>query len=70
MSNIQKYLIVLGLIVVLIGLFFPFISKIPLFRLPGDIVIEKPNFKFYFPIVSMILISIILSLIFWIIRKF
>jgi hypothetical protein len=70
MSNIQKYLIVIGLLIVIIGLFFPYISKIPLFRLPGDIVIEKPNFKFYFPIVSMILISILLSLIFWIIRKF
>lgn len=70
MSNIQKYLIVIGLLIVLIGLFFPYISKIPLFRLPGDIVIEKPNFKFYFPIVSMIIISVLLSLIFWIIRKF
>lgn len=70
MNNIQKYLIVIGLLIVIIGLFFPYISKIPLFRLPGDIVIEKPNFKFYFPIVSMILISVLLSLIFWIIRKF
>jgi hypothetical protein len=41
-----------------------------LFRLPGDIVIEKPNFKFYFPITSMILLSILLSLIMWVIRKF
>lgn len=70
MSNIQKYLILIGAIVILIGLFFPYLSKIPLFRLPGDIVIEKPNFKFYFPIVSMILISILLSVIFWIIKKF
>lgn len=69
MNNIQKYLIVIGLIIVFIGLFFPFISKIPLFRLPGDIVIEKPNFKFYFPIVSMIIISVILSIVFWIIKK-
>jgi len=69
MSNIQKYIIVIGIIIVLIGIFFPYISKIPLFRLPGDIVIEKPNFKFYFPIVSMILISIFLSLLFWLIRK-
>lgn len=69
MNNIQKYLIVIGLIIVLIGLFFPYISKIPLFRLPGDIVIEKPNFKFYFPIVSMIIISVILSIVFWVIKK-
>lgn len=69
MNNLQKYIIAAGIIIVLIGLFFPYISKIPFFRLPGDIVIEKPNFKFYFPIVSMILISILLSIIFWIIRK-
>jgi hypothetical protein len=69
MTNIQKYLIVAGLIIILVGLFFPYISKIPIFRLPGDIVIEKPNFKFYFPIVSMILISVLLSVIFWIIKK-
>lgn len=69
MTNIQKYLIAAGLLIVLAGIFFPYISKIPIFRLPGDIVIEKPNFKFYFPIVSMILISVLLSIIFWIIRK-
>lgn len=69
MTNIQKYLIAAGLLIILVGLFFPYISKIPLFRLPGDIVIEKPNFKFYFPIVSMILISVLLSIIFWIIKK-
>jgi len=69
MTNIQKYLIAAGLLIILVGLFFPYISKIQLFRLPGDIVIEKPNFKFYFPIVSMILISVLLSIIFWIIKK-
>jgi hypothetical protein len=69
MTNIQKYLIVAGFFIILVGLFFPYISKIPIFRLPGDIVIEKPNFKFYFPIVSMILISVLLSVIFWIIKK-
>jgi hypothetical protein len=69
MNNIQKYLIAAGILIIIIGIFFPYLSKIPLFRLPGDIVIEKPNFKFYLPIVSMILISILLSVIFWIIKK-
>ncbi len=68
--NIQKILIAIGIIFLLIGLLFPYISKLPLFRLPGDIVIDKPNFKFYFPITSMILLSVVLSIIFWIIRKF
>lgn len=70
MSNIQKILIIIGVIVIIVGIFFPYLSKLPLFRLPGDIVIEKPNFRFYFPVVSMIIISIIISIILWLFRKF
>jgi hypothetical protein len=66
----QKVLIVLGIILVIVGICWQWVSKIPLFKLPGDIVIENENFKFYFPIVSMILISAVISLIFWIVRKF
>jgi len=68
--SIQKIFILIGILFLVIGLLFPYLSKLPLFRLPGDIVIEKPNFKFYFPITSMILLSILLSAIMWIIRKF
>ena len=68
--NLQKLFLIIGLIFLMIGLLYPYLSKIPLFRLPGDIVIDKPNFKFYFPITSMILLSIFLSLIMWIVRKF
>jgi len=68
--SIQKIFILIGILFLVIGLLFPYLSKFPLFRLPGDIVIEKPNFKFYFPITSMILLSILLSAIMWIIRKF
>jgi len=68
--SIQKIFILIGILFLVIGLLFPYLSKVPLFRLPGDIVIEKPNFKFYFPITSMILLSILLSAIMWIIRKF
>lgn len=68
--NLQKIFIVIGIIFLLIGLLYPFLSKIPIFRLPGDIVVNKPNFKFYFPITSMIILSVILSLIMWIVRKF
>lgn len=68
--NFQKFFILIGVIFLLIGLLFPVISKIPLFRLPGDIVVDRPNFKFYFPITSMILLSILLSLILWIFKKF
>ncbi len=70
MSNTQKIIIVLGALIILIGFLWPYISKIPLFRLPGDIVIDKPNFKVFIPITSMILISVLLTLVFWLIRKF
>lgn len=66
----QKVLITFGIIFIIVGLCWQWVSKIPFFKLPGDIVIENENFKFYFPIVSMILISAVISLIFWIVRKF
>lgn len=70
MSNTQKIIILFGALIMLIGLLWPYISKIPLFRLPGDIVVDKPNFKLFIPITSMILLSVILTLLFWLIRKF
>lgn len=65
----QKYLILIGLAIVVIGLGWPWLSKLPIGRLPGDIVISRPNLKVYFPITTMILISIVLSVIMWILRK-
>jgi hypothetical protein len=65
----QRILIIIGIILVIVGLLWPWLQKIGLFRLPGDIAVEKENFKFYFPITSMIIISVILSLIFWLFRK-
>ncbi|GMU96092.1 DUF2905 domain-containing protein [Ignavibacterium album] len=70
MNNTQKIIILLGAFIILIGFLWPYISKIPLFRLPGDIVIDKPNFKVFIPITSMIIISLLLTIIFWLIRKF
>lgn len=70
MNNTQKVIIIFGALLILVGLLWPYISKIPLFRLPGDIVIDKPNFKVFIPITSMILLSVILTLLFWFIRKF
>ena len=65
-----KIFIFVGVVFILIGIFLYIFKEFPLFRLPGDIVIEKENFKFYFPITSAIIISIVLSLIFSIISKF
>ena len=69
MTGMSRTLVVLGVLLVLIGLAWPWLAKLGLFRLPGDIVIERGNFKFYFPVTSMILISLVLSLIFWLLRK-
>ncbi|MCA2004171.1 MAG: DUF2905 domain-containing protein [Ignavibacterium sp.] len=70
MNNTQKVIIIIGALIILIGLLWPYISKIPLFRLPGDIVVDKPNFKLFIPITSMILLSIFLTLVLWLIKKF
>ena len=69
-SEIGKALIVIGIGVLFVGLMLTFHDKIPLFgKLPGDIFIKKGNFSFYFPIMSMIIISVIISLIFMLFRK-
>jgi len=66
----QKILITIGIIILLTGLLWPWVSKIPFGRLPGDIVIDKETFKLYIPITSILIASAVLTLIFWIIRKF
>jgi hypothetical protein len=67
---IGKFLILLGLIVSAIGGLLLLSGKIPwLGRLPGDILIQKKNFTFYFPLATSIFISIILTLLFWILGK-
>ena len=70
MTNVQKILILIGVIIIVIGLTWPWLSKLPFGELPGDIVVDKPGFKFFFPITSMIIISAIVSIIVWLIRKF
>jgi hypothetical protein len=69
-SGIGKIVVVIGLVIVVIGLLLIFFNKIPFIgKLPGDIVIKKENFTFYFPIVTSIVLSIILSLIFYFLRR-
>lgn len=65
----QRILITLGIVLVIVGLSWPWLQKLGLFRLPGDIVIERDGFKLFFPITSSIIISIIISFIFWVLRK-
>lgn len=65
----QKFLIILGLVILLAGLFWPVLQKLGLGRLPGDILIRRDGFTVYFPIVTSILVSIVLTLILWLFRK-
>jgi hypothetical protein len=70
MSDLARVLIILGVVLVVAGLALLWLPKIPwLGRLPGDIIIKRENFTFSFPLGTSILISVILSLIFWLFRK-
>ena len=60
----QKLLIAIGVILIAVGLLWPFLSKLGIGRLPGDIVIRRDGFSFYFPITTMIIVSVALTLIF------
>jgi len=70
MSDLARFLIIIGAVLVVVGLALLLLPKIPgLGRLPGDIVIKREHFTFYFPLGTSILISVILSLIFWLFRR-
>ncbi len=65
----QKPLIVAGLTLLVVGLLWPWIAKLNLGRLPGDLVIERAGFKLYIPLTSMLAVSALLSLVVWVFRK-
>jgi hypothetical protein len=70
MSDLGRWLIVVGVILVIVGAGFLLAPKIPwLGRLPGDLSFKRGNFSFYFPLGTCIVISIILTLIFWLLRR-
>jgi hypothetical protein len=65
----SRFLITLGIVLVVAGLAWPLLAKLGLGRLPGDIRIEREGFGFYFPITTGLLISAVISLILWLLRK-
>lgn len=67
--TIGRLLIVAGIVLVLVGLAWPWLAKLGLGRLPGDIVIEREGFRLYIPITTSLIVSAVLTLGFWLFRK-
>ena len=63
--DVMRFLIITGLILIIVGLLWPWLSRIGLGRLPGDIVIERENFRLYIPVTTAFIISVVLSLLLW-----
>jgi len=69
MLTMNKTVIYIGILIVLVGLLWPWLTKLPIGKLPGDIAIKKEGFQIYFPITTMIIISIVISIVLWLFRK-
>jgi DUF2905 family protein len=65
LMDVQRFLIGFGLIILAIGLAWPIVTRLGLGRLPGDIVIQRDNFTLYFPLVTCLVLSVVLSVILW-----
>lgn len=65
----SRFLIILGVLLVLAGVLWPLMHKIGLGRLPGDIVIERDNFRLYLPLGTSLLLSVVLSLLLWLLNR-
>ncbi|ASY66683.1 hypothetical protein SJ05684_b57010 (plasmid) [Sinorhizobium sojae CCBAU 05684] len=69
MAIMSRLLIIVGLVILAVGLLWPWLSRIGLGRLPGDIMIERGNFTFYVPITTGLLLSVLLSVILWLVNR-
>jgi Protein of unknown function (DUF2905) len=67
--DVQRFLIGLGLVILAAGVLWPILSRIGLGRLPGDIMFQRGGATFYFPLVTCIIISIVLSALFWLFNR-
>ena len=65
----NRAFIVLGALLVLVGVLWPKLRSLPLFRLPGDIVVDRPGVRFYFPFTSMLILSLLVTLLLWLFRR-
>jgi membrane protein implicated in regulation of membrane protease activity len=67
--DVRRILIIAGIILLVVGILWPYLTRLGLGRLPGDIAIERQNFRFYFPVVTSLVISVVLTLLFWLLRR-
>jgi heme/copper-type cytochrome/quinol oxidase subunit 2 len=65
----QRTLIIIGLVLLVAGLAWPWLSKLPFGRLPGDFSVERENFSFHFPLMTSIVVSIVITVLIWLFRK-
>jgi uncharacterized protein HemY len=65
----RQWLIAIGVVLVAVGLLWPWLAKLGLGRLPGDIVVTRGNFSLYFPIVTCLIVSLVLSFILWLLNR-
>jgi hypothetical protein len=65
----QRLLLIVGGVLVAAGLLWPWLSRLPLGRLPGDLMIARPGFRFFAPFTTMLVISIVISLLLWLFRR-
>ena len=65
----QRLLIAVGLLITLAGVLWPWLSKLPLGRLPGDVVVDRPGFKVFAPFMTMLVVSLVISVLIWLFRR-
>jgi hypothetical protein len=68
-EDVQRFLIAVGLLILIVGIAWPVLSRVGLGRLPGDIVIHRGGTTFYFPLMTCLVISVALSLLIWVINR-
>lgn len=65
----QRLFIIAGIVLLAIGIFWPWVSRLPFGRLPGDISIVREGFSFHFPLMTSLVISVVISLLIWFFRR-
>jgi hypothetical protein len=65
----NRTLVLIGICCIIVGLLWPWLRTLPLGRLPGDLVVVRENFRFFFPITTCVVVSVLLTILFWLFRK-